>query len=60
MAYPKPLSEKSIARMYADSKHTEEKIDFLCSMKRTDCHMRRNLVFNNKAIPGYISNGSHC
>lgn len=29
MAYPKPLSEKSIARMYADSKHTEEKIDFL-------------------------------
>ena len=29
MAYPKPLSEKSIARMYADSKLTEEKIVFL-------------------------------
>lgn len=29
MAYPKPLSEKSIARMYADSKLTEEKIEFL-------------------------------
>ncbi len=36
MAYPKPLSEKSIARMYADSKLTEEKIVFhrriLCSV----------------------------
>ena len=29
MAYPKPLSEKSISRMYADSKLTQEKIDFL-------------------------------
>ena len=29
MAYPKPLSEKSIVRMYADSKLTQEKIDFL-------------------------------
>ncbi len=29
MAYPKPLSEKSITRMYADSKLTQEKIDFL-------------------------------
>lgn len=29
MAYPKPLSEKSIARMYTDSKLSEEKIIFL-------------------------------
>ncbi len=29
MSYPKPLSEKSIARMYADSKLSEEKISFL-------------------------------
>ena len=36
MAYPKPLSEKSIARMYADSKLTKEKNFFhrriLCSV----------------------------
>ncbi len=29
MSYPKPLSEKSIAKLYADSKLTEEKIAFL-------------------------------
>ena len=29
MSYPKPLSEKSIAKLYADSKLTEEKIVFL-------------------------------
>ena len=42
MAYPKLLSEKSIARMYADSKLTEEKIAFL------------RKLFDSKDYLGYL------
>ena len=49
MAYPKPLSEKSIARMYADSKLTEEKIVFLRKLFDSCAALYGSISLNHSA-----------